>query len=647
MGIGKISGGLAGKILRVDLTNRKIATEDTEKYARRWLGGRAIASWLLLDETAPDTRWSDPENLLIFSPGCLVGTSSPAACRVSVDSINVFNNGKGSANCGGHWGAELKYAGFDHLVVKGKSATPVYLWVHDGEAEIRDASFLWGKMTDETEEMLQRDLGDDNVKVASIGPAGENLVKGSAVVIDCGQVAGGCGVGCVMGDKKLKAIAVRGHGAIKVAEPERFLKVVDNFLAKVESSPLIQGGEVFGSMRHGGIIVMRGYGEGVSVSKPFRNAQDDYFPPERTRKLAGEGVGVPNYYTRMWSCFDCPVGCQPFLEINEGKYQGTRGFSYWVNSMNYSIRMDSDDPATSAKYQLMANKLGLDGDNTVVATAWAFECYEKGLLTKQDTGGLELEWGNGEAWLTLVEKIARREGIGNLLADGVFEASRKLGKGSEKLAIHCKQQDSYDGYRGSAPGWALGISTSPVAGRHMRGASGPTTSTSLVTGKEENQAEAVYWQLRVKEIDDITGTCVAIRYSPGRRTPDFTDIFREHVSRSVELINSALGTALTADELMDLGEASYNLEKTFNTLHTGFTRKDDYPPPRYMEEPVKSGPNAGRKVEKEEFDKLLDRYYELLGWDRATGLQTRRSLNKLGLEDVASRLEQAGKLIDR
>ncbi|MFC2032619.1 aldehyde ferredoxin oxidoreductase family protein, partial [Chloroflexota bacterium] len=592
------------------------------------------------EETSPDTKWSDPENLLIFSPGCLVGTYSPGACRTSVDCISAFNNGKGSANFGGHWGAELKYAGFDHVVIAGKSATPVYLWIQDGKAEIRDASSIRGKLTDETEEILQRDLGDDKVSVASIGPAGENLVRGAAIFGDCGQAAGGSGVGCVMGDKNLKAVAVRGHGSIKIAKPERFFKAVEVAREKIEAAPLIKGEGGFNTFRHG-IVVSYKYAEKPGAG-PVRNAQDEFFPQERMDRLLSKDRGVPKYYTRMLACFDCPIGCQPFLEINEGKYKGAKGFTYWANSQAYSVRMDSDDPATSAKFQLMTNKLGMDGDTTVVLTAWAFECYEKGILTEEDTDGLELVWGNDDAWIKLVGKIARREGIGNLLAEGVLEASRKLGKGSEKLIAHCKGQDTIETFR-VMPGWTLGVATSPVAGHHLRGAvSSPATSgpkpdvLPRTPDKPENQPEAVFWQLQTKEIEDATGTCVFMGSLSGAHAlepPDYA-----------ELINSALGIDLTPEEFMTLGQAGYNLEKAFNTIHTSFDRKDDYPPQRFIEEPIKTGPFAGKKAEKEVYDKMLDRFYELLDWDKTTSFQTAKGLAKLGLEEVAKKLEKAGKL---
>lgn len=221
------TGGWAGRILWVDLTSGRIWTEDTARYAARFLGGLAVNSYILMSETPLGATWSDPENPLIFGPGCLDGTLAPAANRVSVDTINAFSGGKGSASIGGYFGPELKYAGFDHLVITGKAARPTYLWIGDGHAELRDAADLWGKTIRQTEEHLHRALGDDRIVVAAIGPAGENLVRAAAIVSDQCKVAAGSGVGCVMGGKNLKAIAVRGHGAISLADTEGFMRAVD------------------------------------------------------------------------------------------------------------------------------------------------------------------------------------------------------------------------------------------------------------------------------------------------------------------------------------------------------------------------------------------------------------------------------------
>jgi len=638
MRIDGIGGGLAGKILRVDLGSKKITTEDTEKYAKRFIGGRAINSLILLNETEPKTRWSDPENMLIFGVGCLVGTLAPAACRVSIDTINVFNNGKGSANLGGHFGPELKYAGFDHVVIRGKAENPVYLWIHDGAAELRDASSIWGKTTYETEEILQKELGDNQIKVASIGPAGENLVRGSGIIADLGKAAGGSGVGCVMGNKKLKALAVRGHGAIKVAQPERFLSAVTTALTKIKAS----SGAM--SLRKGIIAAMFLPESPIwDVSQDIiRNGQEAYWPLEKRARLVGKDTGVLKYRKKITACLSCPIGCIPFSEIEEGKYKGTKGMGYWINSAGYSTRFDVDDPAASLKFHLLANQLGLDGDDASVVLSWAFECYQRGLLTKEDTDGLELEWGNADAMIELEKKLAYRQGIGDFLADGVKEASRKLGKGSEKFAVHVKGQDTFDAYR-AAKGWALGLSISPVAGRHLRGAvTGPGTSTSKYVSppptQYEKQPEAVFWEVRTKEVEDMTGICIFVGSFLGAPTLEPSDY--------AELVSSAMGIDLTEEELMLIGRRAANLEKAFNTIHTDFNREDDYPPRRYIEEPIKSGPYAGYKCDKEKFDEMLDRFYELHGWDKETGLQTSKCLMELDMEDVAKKLEKAGKLVD-
>ena len=624
----RISSGLAGKILRVDLSSKRISNEDTERYARRFIGGRAINNFILLNEMDPETQWSDPENMLIFGVGCLVGTLAPGACRVSVDTKNAFNNGKGSANFGGDFGPELKYAGFDHVVITGRAESPVYLWIHDENVELRDASSIWGRSTYETEEILQKELRDNRIKVASIGPAGENLVRGSCIVGDCAKVAGGSGVGCVMGGKKLKAIAVRGHGSVKVAESQRFFDAVNIALKKIKNSPSTVPWR-------DGIIQQLWYPEAELwdfSSDIVRNGQEGHWPMGKRRRLVGKDKGVPKYKKKTTSCFSCPLGGIPFLQIKDGKYKGTQGTGYWANDIWYSERLDVSDPAASIKFHVLANQLGLDGDDAAVVLSWAFECYEKGLLTKEDTDGLELTWGNDEAMIRMAEKLAYRDGIGDFLADGVKEASRKLGKGSERFAIHMKGQDTEDVYR-IRKGWGLGCSTSPVAGRHLRGAvsspsySGPRDISFEVT-EYENQSQAVFWQLQAEEIENMTGVCVYMGSFAGAHALEISDY--------TELTSSALGIDLTEEEFMMIGRGSYNLEKAFNTIHTDFERKDDYPPRRYIEEPVKSGPYRGYKCDKDKWDEMLDKFYELHGWDKTTSWQTgiSRSLQSVHLHNA-------------
>ena len=632
--------GSAGRVLWVDLGNRKTWTEETQRYAGEWIGGRAINSFLLLEHMDPKTRWSDPENLLIFGVGALVGTLTPGACRMSVETKNVFNNGKGSANVGGHFGAELKYAGFDHVVIRGKSETPVFLFISEGKAELREATSLWGKTTFETEEILEKMHAPLKVRVASIGPAGEHLVRGSGIVCDRAKVAGGSGVGCVMGDKKLKAVVVSGQGGtIKVTRPERFLEAVDTALKKVRESPLSR------LMKE--TTLAGRWSDPQSPNWDFlisaRNGQDDFWEVEKRLKLANPDAGFPRYRKSISACFMCPVGCMPFSEIDEGPYGGTSGEGFWSNTIMGAVRLDITDPRGMIKAWILANELGLDTDFATSVSSWAFECYEKGLLTEKDTDGLKLEWGNVEAYIELLRKLAYREGIGDFLAQGVREASRQLGRGSGGFAVHVKGQGSIEPFR-IPKGWALGVSTSPVAGRHLRGTSiggsrfGPKDA-SFEAHTYEDQPRYVFWQSMTKEMEDMLGICVYVGTWSGAYALEPSDY--------VALTNSVMGTDLSEEALFLIARRSYNLEKAFNTLHTDLGRKDDYPPKRFMEDPVQSGPYKGFRCEQEKWDKMLDQFYEWHGWDKETGLQTRTCLLKLGMASVAEKLEQAGRLIQK
>jgi len=616
----KKSYGYAGQILRVDLSKEKIWTSKIRRYARRFIGGRGVNQWILFDELSPGVSWSNPQNLLVYGVGVLVGTPVPGACRVSIDTKNAFNNGVGSANAGGHFGPELKFAGFDHVVISGRAKRPSYLWIRDGGAEIRNASSLWGKTTWETERIIRRDHGDERVRVSCIGPAGESLVRASSIINDRAKAAGGSGVGAVMGSKRLKALAVRGGRPVEIAEPKGFMEAVKRSWSKVEAAPgvkeLREKGFYCSSSGPRSRLWEIGY-------RPVRNGQDDYWDPERVERISGEAM--KRYVRRTLSCFSCIASCMPWVEIGEGSYAGTRGEGFWNNSSNsFCTKFDNDNLEAAIYAHLLSNQLGLDTDNAATVIAWAFECYERGLLTREDTGGLELTWGNHEAMVSMLEKLAYREGIGDFLADGVKRASERLGKGSETFAVHIKGQDSLDGIRVSK-GWALGVVTAPCGGRHLRGAASAEPVNSY-----EGVPLRVFLREQFKAILDMVGVC---SYIPNQTPEDLA-----------EMVSAATGFELSADRLMRVGLQVHNVEKAFNTLHTGFTRGDDLPPYRYYNEPVKSGPFKGESLSHERWEMMLDEYYALHGWDRVTSWQTRECLEELDLADVAGRLEEAGRL---
>lgn len=638
----KIKGCLAGKILWVDLTFNKIWTENTESYALKTLGGRGINSLIMLEKIRDNTRWFDPENLLCFGVGSMVGTMTPGACRVDISTINVFTGGKGSANVGGFWGPELKFAGYDNLIIIGKSKKPVYLYINNNDVQIRDARVLWGKDIFETETLLRKEIGDRDIKIASIGPAGENLVRGSAIIVDTAKAAGGSGVGCVMGVKKLKAIVARGTGKIDVAEPEKFMSLVNELNKKClsqESTAIHRA------------VPLKAYSDpnytGWDTLVVVRNGQDDHWEDEKKIRLMNPKNGIPSMVKKARACYLCPIGCMPFMEINDGDYKGSKGEGLWINAIwGHACRVDISDPKTVVESWLLSNKLGLDTDFTASIISWAFELYEMNIISKQDTGGLELNWGNNKSFIEMIKKLAYRQDIGNILANGLMEAAAKIGKNSEDFAIHVKGQPSIESFR-IPKGWALAVSTSPVAGRHLRGATfgnkkfGPKPRTgSLDVTEYKNQAYGVYWQGKTKEIEDNLGICSYVGTWSGANFLDIEDFVR--------LINFGMGCNISEKYLMGhYASMGRNMEKAFNELHTNMTREDDMPPKRFIEEEVKSGPYKGFKIDQKLYDAMLDEYYTLWGWDGKTGKQTKSSLEEIGLEEVAKRLASKGKLVDR
>ncbi len=623
--------GYGGRILRVDLTTGKLHEEPTEKYLN-WVGGRGINEWILFNELPVEAKPLDPENIFTIGVGPLVGTLSPFCSRVSVDTKNAFTGGVGSANCGGHFGAEMKYAGYDNLVFTGRSPEPVYLWLSDGKAELRDASELWGKTTWDTERAIRQRERDNEVRVIGIGPAGENQVRSACVISERAKAAGGSGVGAVMGSKNLKAVAARGSLPITVAEPTRFIEAVDAARAKIETFPKAK---LYRKDGYYGVESYYGSPAWEAGFRPVRNGQDGYWEPEKMKKVAGDTI--KQYREKILACYGCPVGCMPWMNVPDGPYS-IEGEGWWNNSSNsFCTRVDCSNPEAAIKAHLLTNQLGLDGDNASVVIAWAFEAYEKGLLTTDDTDGLELTWGNHDAVLALIHKLAHREGFGDFLADGVKAAAEKLGGGSEDYAIHIKGQDSVDGVRISK-GWGFGVVTSPAAGRHLRGATHSFSPEKFRSW--EKVPYSVHMQEQFKGILDMTGTCL---YNNGMLSWE-TEITPRSAEYVAELASALTGMDLNYERFTRIGKRLHNIEKAINTLHGGFSRRDDYPPKRYWDEPVKTGPYRGEHIDHGKWEKALDEYYRLHDWDPVTGMQTRNGLEELGLKDVADRLMAAGLL---
>jgi len=450
----------AGKIMRVDLSTEKITFEPTQKYAFDWLGGQGIDQWIMYNEIKPWMTPYSPSNRLTIGAGPLVGTLAPGASRISAGSRNALTLGSASSNSDSRFGPELKFAGFDHLIIQGKARQPVYMFIDDERIDIRTANHLWGKTTWETVDMIRHELGDKEIPLLSIGPAGENIVRGACIIQNKGRAFGRCGLGGVMGSKNLKAIAVRGSGAIEIADNLRFLNAVDECRKRILSNAKVKR-EQAGTR---GTLKDRQDLCGL----PYKNFQDLSLPDELLESLEKEDI-QKNHRVRNLGYMGCPIAGAGYYKIEDGPYSGliTEGCQFEALA-DFGCKLGVGAPNFVLKINSYCNQLGLDVDNPAGSIAWAMECYQKGILTKKDTDGLELEWGNPEVILELTRKIAHREGIGNILGEGCAHAAEIIGKGSEDFAMHMKGQDLYEVIR-SAVGWGLGACVSTRGGGHTTG----------------------------------------------------------------------------------------------------------------------------------------------------------------------------------
>ncbi|PIE64869.1 MAG: hypothetical protein CSA26_05930 [Desulfobacterales bacterium] len=630
---------LGGKILRVDLGKNRIWTEDSLPYVKKILGGRGINSLIMANEIKPGTKWDDPENLLCIGAGLLNGTLAPGSCRIDVSCISVFSGGKGSANVGGFFGPEMKYAGYDNIIITGKAEKPVYLYIYDDLVEIRDAEGLWGLPLPESEAWLRKTHHNLQLKTALIGPAGENRIRGSAVMVDGSRAAGGSGVGCVMGDKNLKGIAVRGTGNVGVADPARFMAAIAQCSRQCAEEPNVK--PMRKSLTN---FLSDPEFESWDRIMVVRNGQNEFVEKEKRIRLMNRETGVPTMRQGMRACHLCPTGCSSYMEIDEGRFKGMKGEGFWINTiMGHACRFDLFEPDAVVYVWLLTNQLGLDSDYVSSAISWLFECYERGYITKEDTGGVELKWGDGDALAAMIKKLAYREDIGDLLADGALQAAEKIGHNSRYLLAHMKGQPSIEPFR-VPKGWGLAVSTSPVSGRHLRGSTsgsirfGPHPRPGTFNATDyDGQPEGVFWQARTKELEDNMGICNYVGTWSGGNflTP----------GNYVELISSALGIEVSEDDLMNhYACVGRNLEKAINGLLTNLTRKDDLPPERFRKEAVRSGPNKGSIADEDKYEEMLTRFYQLWNWDAESGMQTREGLEKLQMGDIADKLEAIGKL---
>jgi aldehyde:ferredoxin oxidoreductase len=612
--------GFMGRILRVNLTDGNIIEEPLDQtQARRFLGGNGLATWYLLNEVPAKADPLGPDNKLIYMAGPLTGTISPSSGRFSAVAKSPLSGLWGSANSGGRFGLDLKKSGFDGIIIEGVSSKPVMLIVDDGRAELKDAAELWGRNVTETTDRIKADYGK-KLNVSCIGLAGENLGLYAAIMNDVHRALGRCGLGAVMGSKNLKAIAVGGNHKVQVADKEAFSEAAQAASNFVNESLLKMTLEVYGTDMVLDLVNIKG-------GLPTRNWQSGSCT--YADNINGPAINEKVLIGRK-ACFACPIACGRYSEVKSGKYACKGEGPEYESVGAFGPMCDVSDLEAITYAHILCNEYGLDTVSAGSTIAFAMECFQKGILTKEQTDGLELRFGDADVMIELIHRIARREGIGDLLSKGTRQAAAELGGGSDRFAMQVKglELPAYDCRATKITG--LGYVTANRGGDHITAyVQGPTfldipflivEESTIEDPLVENPKEAKV----VKDLEDA----LTVFDSVGACKFMGMALMAEDV---VPVIAEATGWDFTVEEFRDAGERIFNLARVFN-VREGATRKDDNLPERLLSEPMTDGPAADLVVD---LQPLLDAYYEYRGWDQ-DGRPTLEKLKALGIEDLAS-----------
>ena len=612
-----MQGGYTGKILRVNLTDRTTVIEDLpEKAVKDYMGGTGFGLKYLLDEVDPGVDALSPDNKLIFSTGPLTGTDAPCASRMMLTAKSPITGAVGMATSGGFFPAEMKFAGFDIIIIEGKAEGPVYIWIKDGNVSIRDAKDLWGTNTFDCQQLLKDKHADQNVRVACIGQAGEKLSH-MASVINERHAAGRKGLGAVMGSKNLKAIAVRGTNEVKIAHPEAFNEARKRMLDAMKESPVLY--PEFSKLGTP-MVVEATSAAGIFPQKNYAETGEHDFVP---------GLGVAASASRNITkehCYMCPVACSQVKLAQDEPFTGSMSIPEYETyySFGSSPMVDSVDAVIAA--DRLCDEFGLDSMSTGVVITFAMELAEKGIITKEDTDGIDLCFGNGAAMVEFVKKIGLRQGYGDVLADGVKKAAERIGKGSEKYAMHVKglELPAYDVRGAKAHG--LNYATAYTGADHNRGYAFqeifsipvPFPVDRLVKDKK---GELTKWNQDIRLVcTDCTPMC---GFLLDMAVPGIC------LENAADLVSAATGVKFTSEDVQMIGERCNNTAKLFN-MGAGFTRADDDLPERLKTEAIKAGASKGAVIPQYELDEMLDEYYSARGWT-LEGVPTAEKLKELGL----------------
>ena len=616
--------GYTGKILIVNLNDNRIQTISTQQYSEQFIGGRGIAAKLLYELTPKNVDALSLENMLVFMTGPLTGSLAPSSGRIDVLSKSPETRLLGGANAGGFFGPELKYAGYDGVVVTGKAASPVYIDIFNDEAELKDAQHLWGKGVFDTVKSLRKD--DEDTQVACIGPAGEKLVNLSGIAFSMRNYAARCGLGAIMGSKNLKAIAVRGTKGLNIAKPDQLKDIAEKMRERIKKMPSYQE---YPEWHYKLFRILE------SDSKSFFGNYEDAAWKERFEAYENAERFVKRAEFRSETCFGCPLRCWAYINV---KGIGGAGIAACQGTLTSLVNFTKvRDFEKIWKAYLMCQDLGLDTSGTSAIIAYVMDLYSKGILSNIDTDSLNITYGNADAIISMIQKIALREGLGDSIANGVKEASEKIGEDAKERAVFAK---------GGLELWLMeirpfkGVALSCAvtdSGSHNRATYGlcefyyksmkkqaETAAKNLVGTEEaaiptryENKPKLVAMYENMHILADSLGVC-SIPFMP---------VGLELWS---EAYNACTGMEITTAHLMMIAERIRTLERLFN-IREGLTKKDDTLSERMFKESLKDGPWKGEFLDKEKFEKMKDEYYTLRGWD-LNGIPKQETLKRLGLD---------------
>jgi len=627
--------GYMGKVLFVDLTSGSIKEESFgEDIYRGFIGGAGLGVRILYERMKAKENALGPNNILGFVTGALTGTGAPSTSRYTVVTKSPLTGTWGDANSGGHFAHELKATGYDAVFFSGISPKPVYLLLQDGKAELRDAAHLWGKDTAETETILRQEVGDNRARVSCIGPAGEakSLI---AAIIHERRAAGRSGVGAVMGAKRLKAIVARGTMKVPVADTTGLRDLRQSTLKTFKSPPLESDKIAKDSMgNHGtsGIFC----DSIISGDAPIKNwlVMGEEAMPDYANLSPDE---IEKYLVKRHTCFDCPIGCKGTIRVDKGPYAvGETAWPEYESVTLFGPLCLNSDLESVIKENDICNRYGIDTISAGAVLAFAVESYEQGIIDKNDTGGIELTWGNSKALVAMLEKLARREGFGAVLADGAMKAAEKIGKGSEEWVMHVHGQELPAHDPRVTPGYGATYIGDPTPARHTRGV---VVADGVDAGLGRPWAR--YPQLDFPEVELLDFQKKGPMYATLECYDEYTwacglcvfvgDVIGTYPT--VEFMKAATGWDYTIEEGLIAGQRMKTLRQEFN-IREGISSQD-FKLPERVSAPPATGPIAGRKVD---FDAFRKNFYQALGWDPATGKPTEQTLQKLGLPELVGNL---------